>query len=447
MDVADVVVLGAGSAGELVATSLAADGRKVAVIEALRVGGECPYVACMPSKSLLNSVRSRAGRQEPDGDMAVAYLQAVRRRDEVAHGRDDSSAAGALVRAGVRLMRGEGRVVRPGVVSVNGQELGFGELVVATGSVPVLPDIPGLDRVPTWTSDEALSSSVLPSSLLVMGGGAVGCELAQVFARFAVAVTLVESGDRLLGRERPEIADLLADALRSDGVDLRLSTTVQAAEPAPGGGALVALSDGTKVDCARVLVAVGRSPSASGLGLEVLGVETDDRGALAVDDRCRVVGQQHVWAAGDVTAVAPFTHTANYQARVVVANIMGEDRVASYGAIPRAVYTDPPVASVGRTQDADDLESSSFDLGELARTLTDAAPGGLLVVTADRARGVVVGASAIGPRADDWMVEAALAVRAEVPLGVLADVVHPFPSMGEAFEPVYRDLVARCSRR
>ena len=204
------------------------------------------------------------------------------------------------------------------------------------------------------------------------------------------------------------------------------------------------LSDRTTVDCARVLLAVGRRPAVAGLGLETLGVVPDDRGALAVDDRCRLVGQDHVWAVGDVTAVAPFTHTATYQARVVAANIMGEDRVAHADAIPRAVYTDPPVASVGRTDDGDGVVSASFDLGEVARTLTDAGPGGLLVVTADRTRRVVVGACAVGARADDWMVEATLAVRAQVPLEVLADTVHAFPSMGEAFEPVYRELAARC---
>jgi pyruvate/2-oxoglutarate dehydrogenase complex dihydrolipoamide dehydrogenase (E3) component len=440
VDFFDVVVLGAGSAGEVVSTTLAEVGRTVAVVEQLRVGGECPYVACMPSKSLLRS----AGAMRGDDPMA-AYKEAVRRRDEVAEHRDDSGAARSLDAAGVRVVRGHGLVLESGIVSVGSQKIGWGDLVVATGSVPVLPDIPGLDAVPTWTSDQALSSSLLPSSLVVMGGGAVGCELAQVFARFGVRVTLVESADRLLGAERPEVADLLGEVLRADGIDVRLSTTVERVEPADGGGARVIMSDGTSTDCARVLIAVGRRPAASGLGLETLGVEPDDRGALVVDDQCRVAGQDHVWAAGDVTALAPFTHTANYQARIVAANILGSDRRADYRAVPRAVYTHPPVASVGRTDDAEGLESASFDLAELSRTLTDSGPGGLLVVTADRERGVLVGASAIGARADDWMAEAALAVHAEVPLTVLTDLVHASPTMGEAFEPVYRQLAARCS--
>jgi len=446
MDSVDVVVLGGGSAGEVVATSLAAAGRTVALVEQLRVGGECPFVACMPSKSLLHSAAARRGGASADEGRA-AYQEAVRRRDEVAEWRNDSGAAESVTSSGAHLVRGRGRVLGPGVVGVGDRLLGWGDLVIATGSTPVIPDIPGLDDVPTWTSDAALSSSTLPPSLLVLGGGAVGCELAQVFARFGVTVTLVESGRRLLERERSEISERLAGALRNDGVDVRVSVSVEQVEPTSGDGARARLSDGSKVDCARLLLAVGRRPAVADLGLETLGVAPDDRGALAVDNRCRVVGQDRVWAAGDVTAVAPFTHTATYQARVVAANIMGDDRVVHDDAIPRAVYTDPPVASVGRTDDGDGVVSATFDLSEVARTLTDAGPGGLLVVTADRTRGVVVGACAIGARADDWMVEATLAVRAQVPLTVLVDTVHAFPSMGEAFEPVYRELEARCRTR
>ena len=442
----DVVVLGAGSAGQVVATSLAEAGRSVALVEQLRVGGECPYVACMPSKSLLHSASARRGGGPVDEGMA-AYRQAVRRRDEVAEWRDDAQAAGSVEASGATLVRGRGRVIGHGLVEVGGQVLRWENLVIATGSAPVVPDIPGLDTVPTWTSDEALSSSALPSSMLVLGGGAVGCELAQVFARFGATVTLAESGSRLLAREPPEISEFLAAALRSDGVDVRLAVTVQRVETTSGGGARVTLSDGTAVECARVLLAAGRRPAVSDLGLETLGVVPDGRGALAIDKHCRVAGHHHVWAAGDVTALAPFTHTATYQARIVSANIVGGHRVAHYEAVPRAVYTDPPVASVGHTDDGDGRVAASFDLGELARTLTDVGAGGLLVVTADRSRGVLLGASAIGARADDWMIEATLAIRAGVPLAVLADTVHAFPSMGEAFEPVYRELEARCRSR
>ena len=403
-------------------------------------------MACMPSKSLLHSAAARRGGGSADEGIA-AYREAVRRRDEVAQWRNDSQPPGPSQPSGAHLMRGRGRVLGHGVVEVGDRVLRLGGPRHRDRLHTGHPRHPRAGRRPDL--DQRCGPVVLhlPPSLLVLGGGAVGCELAQVFARFGATVTLVESGSRLLERERPEITERLAAALRTDGVDVRLSVSVQQVDPTPGGGARVTLSDRSTVDCARVLLAVGRRPAVAGLGLETLGVVPDDRGALAVDDRCRLVGQDHVWAVGDVTAVAPFTHTATYQARVVAANIMGEDRVAHADAIPRAVYTDPPVASVGRTDDGDGVVSAAFDLAEVARTLTDAGPGGLLVVTADRTRRVVVGACAVGARADDWMVEATLAVRAQVPLEVLADTVHAFPSMGEAFEPVYRELAARCRPR
>ena len=459
METYDVVVLGAGSAGESISTTLAKEGRRVALVETLRVGGECPYVACMPSKSLLRSAQARAearslrdlaGASVPVvlDDDDLAYRRAVERRDDVAEHRDDSGAAQEAQDAGVVLVRGRGRVVREGVVDVEGRELGCADLVLATGSQPNRPPIPGLDRVPTWTSDEALSAQDRPRSLLVMGGGAVGCELSQVHARFGVRTTLVESGPQVAGKEEASIAALLAQVLRDDGVDLRLGVEVERAELTAEGLARVHLSDGTTVEAERVLVAVGRTPTTADLGLEVLGIETDDGGAVPVDDHCRVQGQQHVWAVGDVTGVAPYTHTANYQARVVIENLLGRERVADLRAIPRAVYTDPAVASVGMAEDQAreqgiDAMTAVMDLGEVARASTEGGGGGRLVLTADRDKGVLIGASAIGPRADEWLSEATLAIRAQVPLAVLADVVHAFPTFGEAYEPPLRELASR----
>jgi dihydrolipoamide dehydrogenase len=456
MDSFDVVVLGAGSAGENVATTVAKAGRSVALVESLRVGGECPYVACMPSKAMLRSAEARAdarrlaelgaGSAELDDDTA-AYRSAAHRRDEISEHRDDSTAAAAAADAGITLVRGRGRIVRAGVVAVGDRQLGYSDLVIATGSVPVTPDVEGLDDVPAWTSDQALAATERPATLLVLGGGAVGCELAQVHARFGAAVVLVEAGKQLAGKEESSIAARLADMLREDGVDVRLETEVRRLEPASS-GARAHLSDGAVIDVDRVLVATGRRPSTDGLGLAVLGITPTDDGAVTTDERLRVQGQEHVWAAGDVTGIAPYTHTANYQARVLTANLLGEDRRTDYRAIPRAIYTSPAVASVGMAaaearDKGIDAITAVMDIGETARSATEGAGGGRLVLTADRDRGVLIGAAAIGPRADEWLSEATLAIRAEVGLAVLADVVHAFPTFGEAFETPLQELAGK----
>lgn len=442
MDTFDVVVLGAGSAGEDIARELASRGRSVALVEAGRVGGECPYVACMPSKSMLHSAAVRMRQQDPQGDGTAAYRAAARRRDEVAEHRDDSAAAQEQREAGVELVRGRGRVIGPGVVEVDGRALAWTDLVVATGSRAVAPPIDGLDAAPTWTSDQALSAAERPASLLVLGAGAVGCELAQVHARFGSQVVVLDHADQLLGREEPSVARLLEQVLREEGVDVRLSTGLDRVEPADG-GARCSLSDGSVLQVERVLVATGRAPWADDLGLELLGVELADDGAVPVDDHCRVRGQAHVWAAGDVTGIAPYTHTASYQARVVTANLLGQERTADYRAIPRAVYTEPAVASVGldaaaAREQGIDAQTAVMDLSQVARTSTEGTRGGRLVLTA--ADGVLIGAAAIGPHADEWLSEATLAIRARVPLAVLADVVHAFPTFGEAYEPPLREL-------
>lgn len=464
MDRYDIVVLGGGSGAEWIWQEV--DGRSIAVVEGHRVGGECPFVACVPSKALLRAAHVRglvgraadlgaAGSRLDLGDPAAAYDSAVQRRDRVSEGRDDTANAEELRASGAVLYRGRGRITGPGRLQVETDagdpaEIGWQDLVVATGSRPSVPPIDGLDRVPTWTSDEALSSSELPGRLAVVGGGPVGCELAQIYAGFGVTVTLVENDDRLVSREEPAVSAILRKALEDDGVDVRTGTGLESCWP-DGAAAALSLTDGSTLVADRVLVATGRRPNVDGIGLESLGI-SPGRSGLEVDDRCRVAGAANVWAAGDVTGVAPFTHTANYQSRIVAANLRGEARRADYRAIPRAVYTEPAVAAVGLTE-ADardrglDVVVASMDISGTARAATDGVGSGRLMLVADRAAGVLVGASAVGPGADEYIGEAILAVRAGVPLEVLADVVHPFPSLAEAYEPPLRELAGSMARR
>ena len=577
----DVVVLGGGTSGVLVATGLADAGRSVALVEAGLVGGESPYLACLPSKSMLASARR-----------GETWEHAVARRNEVTGHLDDSRFAARLGDAGVTLIRGTGQVTEPGSIEVTtvgrgrrGQPektvLGYADLVIATGSEPLAPPVEGLTDVPTWTSAEALSSQDLPRHLIVMGAGPAGCELTQIYAAFGSQVTLIEAEPQLLPDEAPFAGEILSDALRRTGADLRLGSPVVKAAPMDKGLALI-LADGTSLDGDRILLATGRRPRLAGLGLDKLGITPSAAGALPVDATCRVqvangqpagttgqpatapgqrtaaaasaaqpaappvqqaappvqqaappmqeaaspvqetaatatgqpvtaagqpasvtaqpvtapgqpasptapaaaatvrpgpapaqppaaatgqpiaaahpaeqpatataeatTGTGRVWAAGDVTGIAPYTHTARYQASVVIANILGERRVADYRAIPRCVYTTPSVCCVGITPGhaaaaGIQLRTVGHDLAETARAAVEDDDRGRIELYSDRTRGdMLVGAAAVGRSAEEWMGELALAIRAGIPLKTLADVVHAFPTYGEAIERSLREL-------
>jgi pyruvate/2-oxoglutarate dehydrogenase complex dihydrolipoamide dehydrogenase (E3) component len=411
-----VVILGAGSAGEAAARGLAQRGVSVALVEKSLVGGECPYLACMPSKALLRMASLRSKNGGPSWTEAVAF------RDQVADHRDDTDTARALANEGVAIVRGRGVVTAAGRIRVGPRELSYDDLVIATGASAVVPDLPGMGEADVWTSDDALSGDELPQRLLVLGGGPIGCELAQVYARFGCEVTIVESDEQLLSREPRFVGEHVQRALEADGVRCKTGTKLDR------------IPDEADL---RVLVAVGKKPRVEGIGLESLGIVCTEDGAVPVDERCRVI--DHLWAIGDVTNLAPYTHAANYQAKVVVDNITGTHRVADYRAIPRTVYTDPTVFCVGQTDGG--LVTAAADLGETARAVVEDRKDGRVELYADRESGKLVGAAAVGPGADAWAAELTLAIRAEVGLDVLADVVHAFPTYGEVLETPYAQLL------
>jgi dihydrolipoamide dehydrogenase len=432
----DVVILGGGIAGERVAVEVAGGGKSVALVEAGLVGGESPYLACIPSNSLLRSARS-----------GETWENAVARRDALIARLDDSAAAGRLAAAGVSLVRGTGRVTAPGTVTVypsgDGEETGlsYTDLVIATGSEPVAPPIEGLADIQPWTTAEALTCPDLPRRLIILGGGPAGCELAQIYATFGSAVTLVETEDRLLAAEPAFTGEILAEALRRAGVDLRLGSAAVKASREDDGLA-VALADGTRLEADRLLLASGRRPRLTGLGLDALGIDVTPGKPLTVDGAGRVA--DGVWAAGDATGTG-YTHVARYQAGIVAANILGSARVADYRALPRAVFTDPSVFAVGLTPQTAAaagvaLQTASSALAGTARARLDADDAGYVELYAERDSGMLVGAAAVGPDAADWMAEITLAIRAEIPVKTLADVVHAFPTHGEVLEAPLRAL-------
>ena len=432
----DVVVLGGGIAGERVAVEAAGGGKSVALVEAGLVGGESPYLACIPSNSLLRSARG-----------GETWENAVARRDALIARLDDSAAAGRLAGAGVSLVRGTGRVTAPGTVTVHSSgdgedtELSYADLVIATGSEPVAPPIEGLADIQAWTTAEALTCPDLPRRLIILGGGPAGCELAQIYATFGSAVTLVETEDRLLAAEPAFTGEILAEVLRRAGVDLRLGSAAVKASREDGGLA-VQLADGTRLEADRLLLASGRRPRLTGLGLEALGIDVTPGKPLTVDQACRVA--DGVWAAGDATGTG-HTHVASYQAGIVAANILGAARVADYRALPRAVYTDPSVFAVGLTPQTAAaagvaLRTAAAALADTARARLDADDAGYVELYAEPDSGMLVGAAAVGPDAADWMAEITLAIRAEIPVKTLADVVHAFPTHGEVLEAPLRAL-------
>ncbi|MDQ6804494.1 MAG: NAD(P)/FAD-dependent oxidoreductase [Actinomycetota bacterium] len=435
----DAVVLGAGPAGEAAVSRLHAQGLRTALVERELVGGECAYWACIPSKTLLRpvEVRSEAARAKGVATPEREWQEAVAYRDYMIRNLDDSSEVEDYDREGIRVYKGQAKLRGPGQVEIDEEILLVAaRVVIATGSVPRIPDIPGLEPAGYWTNREATTLTEIPESVAVIGGGPVGIELAQLLCRVGAEVHLIEAADGLIEREDPRVGELIAAARREEGIEIHLGAEIQSVS-ADGGYRELDLGDGGRIRTRELIVASGRSPRVSDLGLETVGIHPYGDG-IKIDERCRAGDQ--VWAIGDVTGVMPFTHVAKYQARIACADVAGESVAADYSAVPRVVFSDPEVAAVGMTETQASAQELDVAVGriELPEAIArpwiyESDPRGELSVMVDQERRVVVGAWAVAPLAGEWIHYAALAIKTGASIDVLRDMVAQFPTYTEGF--------------
>ena len=440
MEQFEIVVVGAGAAGEAATHLAAGRGAKVAIVDRELLGGSCPFWACMPSKALLHA----AAIHHVGGD--YPWARASEFRDYMINRQetdwpDDSGHVEALEKAGATVIRGTARFEGTGHLTVQTdgtvRELGAGAVILAVGSHSRVPDLPGLADAHAWTNREATSTRELPRSMVILGGGPTGVELGQVYARYGVPVTMVDSNQRINSRDHARSSEFLAAALKRDGVQIR--TGVRAQRIRPGDGvSVVELSDGSTVEGAALLLAIGREIPVDELNLPAIGVATE-AGGVKPDDRLRIA--ENVYVAGDIAGPELHTHLAHYEGEMAARLALGDDVRPDVSVIPRATYTDPETASVGllveqaREAGIDAVELSE-DLGSTPKGYVAEAEGHVTIVV-DRAERTLVGAFMAGPGVSEAIHEAVLAVKTRTPLSVLADTIHAFPTVARVLGSLF----------
>ena len=450
VDVVDVIVLGMGPGGEDVAERLAVAGLEVVGIDGKLVGGECPYWGCVPSKMMIRAadllvegrrIPGMAGSSTIEADWAPV---AGRIRNEAADHWDDTVAVERFERKGGRFVRGWGRLDGPRRVVVGDRTFEARRgVVVNTGTKAFVPPVDGLAGTPYWTNRDAIETEEVPGRLLVMGGGAIGVELGQVFSRFGASVTVIEGTERLLPPEEPEAGELLAEIFRREGIAVHTSAKVTAVRHRHGAFE-VALDSGDRLAGDRLLVATGRHVDLAAIGAGSIGIDESER-ALPTDDHLRV--GDGVWAIGDITGRGAFTHVSMYQADIVVRQILGEPVTpADYRALPRVTFTDPEVGSVGLG------EAAARRAGLRVRTGTGQAPTstrgwihkvgnhGFIKLVEDAGRGVLVGATSVGPMGGEVLGLLTLAVHAEVPTESLRHMIYAYPTFHRGMLDALADM-------